>query len=162
MTQTQEQQKVAEWMIGFGYLPKTSVHFSRFENGEEHIIDKKTATFFYRAAHPEPVAGDGDLGKAIDLIIAHAEQAAIDDKGMFADMDNNLMNRQTIDTEVSSLVKANTQRILDRVEELSPEDMTAYNGEKDEYPRSYYRQVGFNSANAMHRQALDRIRKEEL
>ena len=47
MTQTQEQQKVAEWMIGFGYLPKTSVHFSRFENGEEHIIDKKTENIVY-------------------------------------------------------------------------------------------------------------------
>lgn len=45
-----------------------------------------------------------ELGKKVELIIAHAEQAAIDDKSMYADMDNNLMNRQTIFNEVMQLI----------------------------------------------------------
>jgi hypothetical protein len=45
-----------------------------------------------------------ELGKKVDLIIAHAEQTAIDDKSAFADMDNNPMNRQTIFNEVMQLI----------------------------------------------------------
>jgi len=56
-----------------------------------------------------------ETGKSIDLIIAHAEQAAIDDKGMFAGMDNNLMNRQTIFNEVSQLINSEVVQVLDRL-----------------------------------------------
>lgn len=56
---------------------------------------------------PEPSVDEElreQYGKEIDLIIANAEQAAIDDKGMYAEMDNNPMNRQTLARDIMHLL----------------------------------------------------------
>ena len=55
---------------------------------------------------PNPEALDEELGKKVEAIIENAEVVAQNDKSTFADMDNNLMNRQAIFNDVFDLVRS--------------------------------------------------------
>lgn len=74
------------------------------------------------------------LGKSIDLIIDHAETKAASDKGMFAEMDNNPMNRQVIFAEVLSLVQTAIDTAVEQAEiearkDQIVQDFLTYNSE---------------------------------
>ena len=56
-------------------------------------------------------------GRLIDNLIQDAEVAALLDKGMYAEMDNNLMNRQTLARGIQALITAHTTEALQRVRE---------------------------------------------
>jgi hypothetical protein len=57
-----------------------------------------------------------ELSRKIENIIQDAEVAAVLDKGMYAEMDNQLMNRQTLLKKVKALVEQ--QVLIGRIDSL--------------------------------------------
>lgn len=77
-----------------------------------------------------------DVLDKIDSIIQKAEEYASNDKSMFADMDNNPMNRQTLFTAIKSLI---AEQVVDKLSELKEEKSYSYQPTPD--PNSYARVV---------------------
>ena len=132
--QTQEQQKVAEWLRNQDFVPDDSykewpemADLWRHKDMPEHIIDKKTATFFYRATHPEPVATQlREKIKQHFLAYAHKYSS-------HEDYRNPVFVEYHLNKAMEDIAQ-DRQRILDRVEEAKP-IWAEYTGD---YKKQYY------------------------
>lgn len=106
--------EVAEWMESLGFVKEEFYwHKDMFEVDDLEISDDE-ATFFYRAAHPEPVSHGLDLDDQMYFILENL-------KPMYENLglteDNAKVLRKAIRNEMVSFVHQDRQRILDRVEE---------------------------------------------
>ena len=145
--QTQEQQKVAEWAESLGLRPRYAdqniVGFYNDDIHSAHYITLTVATFFYRAAHPEPVAGDEDLRKQVKYWLSYRRPMLDDNEGLDQIMSAFHQKRHV-----------DRQRILDRVEEEGKKDFIVY-------PLKSLKEVA-RRRDRRWLAVLARIRKEEL
>lgn len=128
--QAQEQQKVAEWAESLGFFRSKGTAWIHNDVGGDILPDQMT--FFYRAAHPESMAGDEDLRKRVKYWLSYRRPMLDDNEGLDQIM-SAFHQEQHVDR----------QRILDRVEEEA---------------RSLF--INFDESEI--KKILARIRKEEL
>lgn len=146
-----EDQKVAEWLATQGYIysERDDLYHLWLKDSDRELgrLTIEAATFFYKATHPEPVAGD-----------RHP---------IWQMMRNHGYVDETLARELYRHFKDDLKRILDKVEKDvigKNEDIgellrqPIYHGQQADIARAEVR----NARRASERSVLARIRKKEL